>query len=157
VTRTKCLKLIKVLKDIVFALKAGVVADTATPLHSTSNGGSPVTAHYAPQLETPANFSANISRQKSAQSLAPLLVAPLSKTRGKILGERRVMETTAACDACLPCVLTKQYWWADMSPFDMISPPFSTDSELPPQNKHLAGTHCSASAIMQPSSDTQFF
>ena len=60
--------------------------------------------------------------------------------------EERVMKTMAACDACL--VLTKQYWWADTSPFDMISPPFSADSELPPQNKHFTGTLCSASAIM---------
>ena len=46
-------------------------------------------------------------------------------------------------------VLTKQYWWADISPFEMISPPFSADSEVPPQNKHLTGTvNCSASAII---------
>ena len=123
------------------------MADTATPPHSTAYGGSSLPTHYTPQLETSTNFSANISRQKSAQSLVLLLVAPLSQTRGKILEEKRVIKTMAACDACL-VLLTKQYWWADTSPFDMIFPPSSADSEIPPQNKHFMGTLCSASAIV---------
>lgn len=59
------------------------------------------------------------------------------------------MEGIAECDGMPVCVvLTKQYWWAETPPFDMISPPSSADSELPPQNIHrILSPICSVSAI----------
>ena len=120
----------------------------ATLLYRTAYRGTSDTTHYALEWETPTNFSANILRKKSAQALAPLLVAALSKTRRKIL-RGGGMEGIAECDGMPVCVvLTKQYWWAETPPFDMISPPSSADSELPPQNIHrILSPICSVSAI----------
>ena len=74
------------MKDVVHGEKTGVVPHAATLLYRTAYRGTSDTTHYALEWDTPTNFSANILRKKSAQALAPLLVAALSKTRRKILG-----------------------------------------------------------------------